>query len=370
MAGKQIVKEERNYGAITLHSYLQFFHAVGWVFWGGVFGAFLFQQAVAVMMNLWLSYWSSSKYKLTHWQYIGIYLGLVIGQLVFVYLASMILAFAVAKTGEALHRDALVSVLRARMVFFETTPLGRILTRFSKDVDSLDNTLHSGLNDHIMSAYELLGIVVLLVIVIPWMALALPALGGLYYFLSIYSRATTREVKRLDSVKRAERVSFQSASLAGIETIRTFEGSLARCLAHHEVIYDASNGPNFAMQYATRWGAMNGMLVGVLTTFLSNLIIMVLRYRIDAGQVGLVLSYAIQLGTMLNWTLQRYVAMEMAMNSAERLNDYIHTLDHEEKEDSLTPASLTTSASPLPSIKKSKLNDPHWPQHGHIRFSN
>ncbi|KAF9160398.1 hypothetical protein DFQ26_005539 [Actinomortierella ambigua] len=135
------------------------------------------------------------------------------------------LALSVAKAGQVLHRDALVSVLRARMVFFETTPLGRILTRFSKDVDSLDNTLHSSMNDYIVSVYGLLGTLVLLMIVIPWMAIALPPLGCMFYFISIYSRATTRELKRLDSVKRADMVSYQAASLAGIETMRAFEGS-------------------------------------------------------------------------------------------------------------------------------------------------
>ncbi|KAF9159027.1 hypothetical protein DFQ26_007006, partial [Actinomortierella ambigua] len=375
-AGKQIVKEERKYGAITLQSYLQFFHAVGWTFWCGVFGAYLLQQAVAVMMNLWLSYWTSDKFKLTHWEYIGIYIGLVLGQLVFVYLASAMLAFAVAKTGEVLHRDALVSVLRARMAFFETTPLGRILTRFSKDVDSLDNTLHSSMNDYFIALYGLLGILVLLIIVIPWMALALVPLGGLYYFVSVYSRATTRELKRLDSVKRADTVSFLSASLAGIETMRTFEGSMARCIAQSRVKQDASNSPNFAMQYSTRWGALNGILIGVSTTFIANLIIMISRYSMDASQAGLILSYLVQLGTLLNWVLQRYANMEMAMNSAERLDDYIYTLDHEEKEekeekeDSLAQSHLAAADSSVAPVKESHRVDPEWPQYGHIRFTN
>ncbi|KAG0242901.1 hypothetical protein BGW41_003301, partial [Actinomortierella wolfii] len=67
--GKQMVQEERKYGAITFQAYRRFFSAVGWALWGGVFGAYLVQQAASVTMNLWLSFWSSDKYQLTHWQY-------------------------------------------------------------------------------------------------------------------------------------------------------------------------------------------------------------------------------------------------------------------------------------------------------------
>ncbi|KAF9157655.1 Canalicular multispecific organic anion transporter 1, partial [Actinomortierella ambigua] len=367
-AGKQIVKEERKYGAITLQSYRRFFYAIGSAFWCGVFSAYVLQQAASVMMNLWLSFWTYDKYHLSRWKYIVIYLGLVIGQMLLFYLASAMLAISVAKTGEVLHRDALVSVLRARMVFFETTPLGRILTRFSKDVDSIDDTLHSFMNDYFACVFSLLGILALLIIVIPWMILVVPPLGGLYYFLSIFSRSTTRELKRLDSVKRADMVSFQSASLAGIETMRAFEGSMARCIAQSRAKQDASNSPNFAIQHSTRWTGMNGMMVGNLTTFVAALIVIASRYSIMTGEAGLVLSYLIQVGLLLNWTLQRYTNMEMAMNSAERLDEYIHTLDHEEEEDSLS--SCFSSASVVPSIRKADSVDPEWPQHGHIRFTN
>ncbi|KAF9156295.1 Canalicular multispecific organic anion transporter 2 [Actinomortierella ambigua] len=278
------------------------------------------------------------------------------------------LALSVAKTGQVLHRDALVSVLRARMVFFETTPLGRILTRFSKDVDSLDNTLHSSMNDYIVSVYGLLGTLVLLMIVIPWMAIALPPLGCMFYFISIYSRATTRELKRLDSVKRADMVSYQAASLAGIETMRAFEGSMARCIAQSRVRQDASNSPNFAMQYASRCSALVGLLIGAFITFMANLFIISTRFTMDPGQAGLVLSYLIQIGSLLNWITQRYTNMEMAMNSAERLDDYIHALSHEEEEDLLSFCS--PSASVVSSIGKATAVDPEWPQHGHIRFTN
>ncbi|KAF9147500.1 hypothetical protein DFQ26_002960, partial [Actinomortierella ambigua] len=116
------------------------------------------------------------------------------------------------------------------------------------------------MNEYFACVFSLFGILILVVIVTPWMMLAVPPLGGLYYFLSIFSRATTRELKRLDSVKRADMVSFQSASLAGIETMRAFDGSMARCIVQSRAKQDASNSVNFAMQHSTIWAALNGMM--------------------------------------------------------------------------------------------------------------
>lgn len=54
-------------------------------------------------------------------------------------------SFAVSVFGteagkKMLHR-AITRVLRAPMSFFDTTPLGRITNRFSKDIDVMDNAL-------------------------------------------------------------------------------------------------------------------------------------------------------------------------------------------------------------------------------------
>jgi len=51
---------------------------------------------------------------------------------------SVTIAFACAKAATTLHQTILKKILRVPMAFFDTTPLGRILNRFSKDQDSVD----------------------------------------------------------------------------------------------------------------------------------------------------------------------------------------------------------------------------------------
>lgn len=55
-----------------------------------------------------------------------------------------------------LHDVLLTGVMRAPLFFFETTPIGRILSRFSKDTDELDNDLPYYVVDGVYCAMEVM----------------------------------------------------------------------------------------------------------------------------------------------------------------------------------------------------------------------
>ena len=54
-----------------------------------------------------------------------------------------------------LHESALDRILRAPIRFFDTTPVGRILNRFSRDVDQIDSLLPQQLNQSVSSSFQL-----------------------------------------------------------------------------------------------------------------------------------------------------------------------------------------------------------------------
>ncbi|KPI96774.1 Canalicular multispecific organic anion transporter 2 [Papilio xuthus] len=108
-------------------------------------------QLFQVGSNYWLSEWSNDKTiisengtldKSKRDLYLGVYGGLGVGQVVSVSVSSLALYLGTLAAARALHAGLLAGVLRAPTIgFFDCTPVGRVLNRFSKDVDVLDNVL-------------------------------------------------------------------------------------------------------------------------------------------------------------------------------------------------------------------------------------
>ena len=116
----------------------------------------------------------------------------------------------------------MTSVVHAPMSFFETTPLGRIMNRFSKDIDTIDSTASDSLRMFLLSTASIIGAFVLIATVIPWFLAAAGVAVGVYYALALYHRASAQELNRLDAILRSSLYAHLSESLTGLATIRAY----------------------------------------------------------------------------------------------------------------------------------------------------
>ena len=130
-----------------------------------------------------------------------------------------LLSFFASRT---LHRRAITTTMHAPMSFFETTPLGRIMNRFAKDIDTIDNTISDSLRMFLMTFANIVGAFVLIAIIIPWFLVAVGVVMVVYSAFALYYRASARELKRLDAILRSSLYAHFSESLAGLATIRAY----------------------------------------------------------------------------------------------------------------------------------------------------
>jgi ATP-binding cassette subfamily C (CFTR/MRP) protein 1 len=180
-------------------------------------------QAFSIGSNVWLSVWSDDNMttpnntidKSRQDMYLGVYGALGIGQASFVMLSQTALIVGCLQSSKMLHTELLFSILRSPLGFFDTTPSGRLLNRFGKDIDVIDNVL-----PHCLRAWLfcLSGVVATLVVIsysTPiFIAVILP-IGALYYFIQRFYVATSRQLKRLESVSRSPIYSHFSESVTG-----------------------------------------------------------------------------------------------------------------------------------------------------------
>lgn len=214
------------------------------------------------------------------------------------------------------------SVLRSKIEFFDTNPLGRILNRFSADVGSNDDMLPQTLFDFFVIAFIVLGAVATTLTVLPFTLIAFPPLC--WYFISVRRIfvTSTRELKRLEGLARSPIFAMLGESLGGIATIRA-NSALDYFRRKFENAHDAHTRAFFAFIASSRWVGfrMDGIMFLFLTlvTFLAVLFEHFGWFNIDPAILGLSLSMLLQLAGIFQWCIRQSAEVVNLMVSVERV---------------------------------------------------
>ncbi|KAI5849407.1 P-loop containing nucleoside triphosphate hydrolase protein [Morchella snyderi] len=316
-------------------------------------------QAASVGGNFWLKQWAESnseKRENAHvGKYIGIYFAFGIGAAALVVLQTMILwVFCAVEAARKMHDKMAVAIFRSPMQFFETTPAGRILNRFSSDIYKIDEVLCRCFNMLFQnSAKSIATIVIISVATPPFIALVIP-LGCLYLYIQRYYLRTSRELKRLDSVSRSPIYAHFQESLGGISTIRAYQQQ-SRFINENEWRVDANLRAYFPSINANRWLAVRLEFIGsiiILGAAGFAIAAVASGSNLSAGMVGLTLSYALQITQSLNWIVRQTVEVETNIVSVERVLEY---------------AALPSEAAEIIPNQRPSTS---WPAHGAVSFQN
>ena len=201
-----LTKEERNIGAVSLSVYMKYLKAGGgYLQFAFVYVAFILTAINQIGNVSWVSYWTTDANYARHSEafYLCMYFMFAVTLGIFTFARAYLLAAFGVKASEALHKGLLDSILRAPQSFFDTTPLGRILSRFSKDLYSIDLELTDMFDFFLFCTLTVATSVGSIIFVTPWFGIAIPPLGFLYFKILNYFRDVSRETKRLDSISRS-----------------------------------------------------------------------------------------------------------------------------------------------------------------------
>ncbi|CAG8496995.1 12244_t:CDS:2 [Dentiscutata heterogama] len=263
--------EEQYRGAVNKDVYLAYIrNAGGMLLIPFVIFLLIMMQVTNIGNNLWLSYWSSNTFNLSLGIYIGVYCAWGAAQGIFSVICGIVFSYSGVGSAKKLHNNAIKRVLRAPTSFFDTTPLGRIINRFSKDVDTCDSLLSESYRMFLMTFSSVIGTFVLIVIVFVWFLIPLVPLLVLYYFAALYYRSTNRELKRLDSVLRSSLYAHFSETLTGLPTIRAYREQ-TRFLRNNETYLDIENRAYFLTICVQRWLSVRLETIANLLVFFAIL---------------------------------------------------------------------------------------------------
>ncbi|KAK4621949.1 Metal resistance protein [Fulvia fulva] len=258
-------------------------------------------------------------------KYILIYFAFGIGSAALVVMQTLILwIFCSIEASRKLHERMAYAIFRSPMSFFETTPSGRILNRFSSDIYRIDEVLARTFNMLFVNAARAMFTLVVISASTPaFIALIVP-LGALYLWIQKYYLRTSRELKRLDSISRSPIYAHFQESLSGISTIRAYRQT-KRFSLENEWRVDANLRAYFPSISANRWLAVRLEFLGsviILAAAGFAIVSVTTGSGLSAGLIGLAMSYALQITQSLNWIVRQTVEVETNIVSVERVLEY------------------------------------------------
>ncbi|OTB08206.1 hypothetical protein M426DRAFT_317317 [Hypoxylon sp. CI-4A] len=331
----------------------------------GALAMSILSTASFVGTGLWIAVWVDAYGKDDAYDigfYLGIYAVWSLADVLFqglTYLAYENGGWFAART---LHTTFITAMMSVPLSWFKATPVGRVVNRFSRDMDSIDNMLAGMLR---MCADVLLKLILQIVAVgsvLP--VFMIPAAACCFVGIiagELYTR-TAVAVKRLVSSSQSPLYAQFADSLAGLAVIRARANMpqiFGDQLADKIRIFSRASEAQFN---CNRWVALKVDMMTTLVTVSAGVIAVSKAGLVAAGLVGFSLTNATTLSQLIIMLVRANNELEIEMQSFHRVREYA-AVEPEEKSDEYKSIS-EYSDSPQLSMPE------NWPSSGEIEFRN
>jgi ATP-binding cassette subfamily C (CFTR/MRP) protein 4 len=325
--GNQDNKETKERGALANSTWKDYINAMGgtWVV-VGVLSLFALTQGALLITIAQIGRWAEKPFE--EQQAPGFILMVVALGLSVVILSgvrSMLSFFLTLKASRKLHDGMTVAVIRAKIEFFDTNPLGRILNRFSADVGSNDDQLPASLNDSFSIGFIVLGAVATAASVLPFILIAIPPIFWYFARTRRMFVAASRELKRLEGLARSPIFAMMSESINGIASIRA-NGATGFFQMRFAEIQNTHSRAFFSFIACTRWLNFRLESIQIVLLSMASLLAVVFHsnnwFQVDPSILGLALTLLLQMSGLLQWAVRQSSEVLNHMVAVERVSAY------------------------------------------------
>uniref|UniRef100_A0A7N6BVD7 ATP-binding cassette, sub-family C (CFTR/MRP), member 3 n=1 Tax=Anabas testudineus TaxID=64144 RepID=A0A7N6BVD7_ANATE len=352
---KLIQAETAETGRVKTKVYLEYAKAVGPLLSVVICLLYGCQSGAAIGANIWLSQWTNdatrNQTKENVNMRVGVYAALGIAQGILVLISSFTLAMGNMSAARKLHHNLLTNKLHTPQSFFDTTPIGRIINRFSKDIYVIDEALPATVLMFLGTFFVSLSTMIVIISSTPIFAVVIAPLAFIYIFVQRFYVATSRQLKRLESVSRSPIYSHFSETITGSSVIRAY-GRHSAFVLMSDMKVDENQKSYYPSIVSNRWLGVRIEFIGNCIVLFAALFAVTGKESLNPGLVGLSVSYALQVTMSLNWMVRMTSDLESNIVAVERVKEY----------------SETKTEAPWDVEDKKPL--PEWPMEGNVQFYN
>ncbi|XP_047431165.1 ATP-binding cassette sub-family C member 9 isoform X2 [Mugil cephalus] len=284
--------------------------------------------------------------------YLPVFIILCAAGITLCLITSLTVEFLGLSAATNLHHNLLNKIIHAPIRFFDITPLGQILNRFSADTNIIDQHIPPTLESLTRSTLLCLSAIGVIASITPAFLIALVPLAVAFYFIQKYFRVASKDLQDLDDSTQLPLLCHFSETAEGLTTIRAFRHE-ARFKQRMLELTDTNNTAYLFLSAANRWLEVRTDYLGaVIVLTAAGASIWSLRYNNPAGGlVGLGLTYALTVTNYLNWVVRNLADLEVQMAAVKKVNSFLST------ESENYEGSMDTSQVPE-----------NWPHDGEIKI--
>jgi len=352
--GDLVEEEEREEGEVAWSVYFGYLKAAK--------AQYLFVFTIAftitgnltqVLNDMWLTWWTQDVFGLPQWEYELLYILTSLLYALCVFASSMIFAYVGIYGSRNLHMNLLHDLLGRKQSFYDTTPVGRIISRFAKDISAVDERLGMMFNS-VIGMFIMMGQTLAVIAGITGWAfmVGISPIMYVYYVIQRTYKGAALQYKRMESVTRSPIYNHTAETLSGISTIRAYDTSDIAERKNADVT-NTNTKAMFIMRTTERWLDLRLQSIGNAVVLVAGLMGVASKGSgIYSGLIGIALVYGMRITQMLSWAVRSSTELAINMNSVERILHYTDNPDPEE-----------------PLGKELTVPPTNWPSAGQVQFS-
>ena len=328
-AQNRLVEDEKAMlGRVKWSVYFEYFRALTYPALATCVIVFLLGHAADSFGNYWLSRWADANGKnLTQSvngstpYYLGIYGAIGLASVILGSFRSLMLLFSAANASRAIHSQLLDRIMHCPMSFFDTNPSGRIMNRFSSDIDCVDQTIPMLLNDIFRCLLNVLFALIIVSYSTPFFMITIVPVIGCYAAIQQYYVPTARQLRRILSISKSPVLAKFSESIRGVTSIRAYRSEL-RFICEMEDKISTIIKCRQLLRASFRWLGTRNSILGNAVVLFASIFALVERGEITPGLAGLSITTAISLIGSFGWITRMICEFESNTVSLERIQEY------------------------------------------------
>ncbi|KAG0002100.1 hypothetical protein BGZ79_003605 [Entomortierella chlamydospora] len=352
-SGDLIEEEQVRNGIVQWEVFATYCKAMSYFYFIITISLFVVWEGFKLGVPLWLEHWirvSNTTDKPVYY-FLGVYAALVVAfMLIDVYLTYVSKVKACMQASVVLHNNAFDRVMRLPMSFFDSTPQGRILNRFSSDVGGIDESIPFSLLQTITCLFNLAGNLLIVSFATPVFMVIIPPLALLFWITQKYYSRTSSTLKRLESTAKSPIYQHFSESLHGVTSIRVMQLQ-NRFITENADRVDKHANAFYTWSMTNRWMNYRLETLAMAVVFVSTLLAVLNKDTLSPSLAGLALSFTLVLVDEVTWLLRIFTRFQGDLVSVERVHEY------------------STKNTEAPLVTGVKIPE-QWPNKGHIIFKN